>query len=172
MDTPSRKPARETSSASTASYDDNDGFVRVRGGRDHNLQNVDVDLPRDALVVFSGVSGSGKSSLAFSTLYAEAQRRFFESVSPYARRLIDQAGVPDGDSIEGLPPAVALRQQRGVASTRSSVGSITTLNNLVCMLYSRAGAYPRGKPMLHAEDFSPNTPQGRLSAMPRLGLRV
>ncbi|MEB0077652.1 excinuclease ABC subunit UvrA [Pseudomonas sp. CCI3.2] len=136
------------------------GFVRVRGAREHNLKNVDVDIPRDALVVFTGVSGSGKSSLAFSTLYAEAQRRYFESVAPYARRLIDQVGVPDVDSIEGLPPAVALQQQRGTPSTRSSVGSVTTLSSLVRMLYSRAGSYPAGQPMLYAEDFSPNTPQG------------
>ncbi|APC21561.1 hypothetical protein BME99_19485 [Pseudomonas protegens] len=94
----------------------------MRGAREHNLKNVDVDIPRDALVVFSGVSGSGKSSLAFSTLYAEAQRRYFESVAPYARRLIDQVGVPDVDRIDGLPPAVALQQQRGTPSTRSSVG--------------------------------------------------
>ncbi len=79
-----------------------DGFVRVRGAREHNLKNVDLDIPRDALVVFTGVSGSGKSSLAFGTLYAEAQRRYLESVSPYARRLIDQVGVPDVDSIEGF----------------------------------------------------------------------
>ncbi|CAN5298962.1 excinuclease ABC subunit UvrA [soil metagenome] len=137
-----------------------DGFVRVRGAREHNLRNVDVDIPRDSLVVFTGVSGSGKSSLAFGTLYAEAQRRYFESVAPYARRLIDQVGVPDVDSIEGLPPAVALQQQRGTPSTRSSVGSVTTLSSLVRMLYSRAGRYPRGQPMLFAEDFSPNTPQG------------
>ncbi|RYF40922.1 MAG: excinuclease ABC subunit A, partial [Comamonadaceae bacterium] len=136
------------------------GFVRVRGAREHNLKNVDVDIPRDALVVFTGVSGSGKSSLAFGTLYAEAQRRYLESVSPYARRLIDQAGVPDVDSIEGLPPAVALQQQRGTPSTRSSVGSVTTLSSHLRMLYSRAGHYPAGQPMLYAEDFSPNTPQG------------
>ncbi|EZP29375.1 excinuclease ABC subunit UvrA [Pseudomonas sp. RIT288] len=136
------------------------GMVRVRGAREHNLKNVDVDIPRDALVVFTGVSGSGKSSLAFSTLYAEAQRRYFESVAPYARRLIDQVGVPDVDSIEGLPPAVALQQQRGTPSTRSSVGSVTTLSSLIRMLYSRAGSYPSGQPMLYAEDFSPNTPQG------------
>ncbi|WP_367257050.1 excinuclease ABC subunit A [Pseudomonas sp. stari2] len=142
------------SSSSTA------GMVRVRGAREHNLQNVDVDIPRDALVVFTGVSGSGKSSLAFSTLYAEAQRRYFESVAPYARRLIDQVGVPDVDSIDGLPPAVALQQQRGTPSTRSSVGSVTTLSSLIRMLYSRAGSYPPGQPMLYAEDFSPNTPQG------------
>lgn len=134
--------------------------VRVRGAREHNLKDVDVDIPRDALVVFSGVSGSGKSSLAFGTLYAEAQRRYLESVSPYARRLIDQAGVPDVDSIEGLPPAVALQQQRGAPSTRSSVGSVTTLSSLLRLLYSRAGSYPPGQPMLYAEDFSPNTPQG------------
>lgn len=145
------------------------GMVRVRGAREHNLKNVDVDIPRDALVVFTGVSGSGKSSLAFSTLYAEAQRRYFESVAPYARRLIDQVGVPDVDSIEGLPPAVALQQQRGTPSTRSSVGSVTTLSSLIRMLYSRAGSYPSGQPMLYAEDFSPNTPQGACAECHGLG---
>ena len=136
------------------------GYVRVRGAREHNLRDVDVDIPRDALVVFTGVSGSGKSSLAFSTIYAEAQRRYFESVAPYARRLIDQVGVPDVDAIEGLPPAVALQQQRGTPSARSSVGSVTTLSSSIRMLYSRAGSYPAEQPMLYAEDFSPNTPQG------------
>jgi excinuclease ABC subunit A len=136
------------------------GMVRVRGAREHNLKNVDVDIPRNALVVFTGVSGSGKSSLAFGTLYAEAQRRYFESVSPYARRLIDQVGVPDVDSIEGLPPAVALQQQRGTASARSSVGSVTTISSSLRMLFSRAGTYPPRQPMLYAEDFSPNTVQG------------
>ncbi|WP_407309937.1 excinuclease ABC subunit A [Pseudomonas sp. nanlin1] len=136
------------------------GYVQVRGAREHNLKNVDVDIPRDALVVFTGVSGSGKSSLAFGTLYAEAQRRYFESVAPYARRLIDQVGVPDVDRIDGLPPAVALQQQRGTPSTRSSVGSVTTLGSAVRMLYSRVGEYPKGQSLLYAEDFSPNTPQG------------
>ncbi|MEW5666033.1 excinuclease ABC subunit UvrA [Pseudomonas putida] len=136
------------------------GFIRVRGAREHNLKNIDVDIPRGALVVFTGVSGSGKSSLAFSTLYAEAQRRYFESVAPYARRLIDQVGVPDVDAIDGLPPAVALQQQRGTPSARSSVGSVTTLSSSIRMLYSRAGHYPAGQAMLYAEDFSPNTPQG------------
>ncbi|MDB5820064.1 MAG: excinuclease subunit UvrA [Rhizobacter sp.] len=145
-----------------ASIDRSDtrNFVRVRGAREHNLKNVDVDVPRNALVVFTGVSGSGKSSLAFGTLYAEAQRRYFESVAPYARRLIDQVGVPDFDSIDGLPPAVALQQQRGTASARSSVGSVTTLSSSIRMLYSRAGIYPPEQPMLYAEDFSPNTAQG------------
>ena len=137
-----------------------DGFIRVRGAREHNLKNVDVEIPRDALVVFTGVSGSGKSSLAFGTLYAEAQRRYLESVSPYARRLFQQMTVPDVDAVDGLPPAVALQQQRGAPTTRSSVGSVTTLSNLLRMLYSRAGVYPRGQPILYAESFSPNTPEG------------
>lgn len=96
--------------------------VRLRGARVHNLKKVNVDISRNALVVFTGISGSGKSSLAFGTLYAEAQRRYFESVSPYARRLMDQIAVPDVDSIEGLPPAVALQQQRGATSSRSACG--------------------------------------------------
>jgi excinuclease ABC subunit A len=136
------------------------GFVRVRGAREHNLKNVDLVIPRDALVVFTGVSGSGKSSLAFGTLYAEAQRRYLESVSPYARRLFHQMAVPEVDEIDGLPPAVALQQQRGSPTTRSSVGSVTTLSNLLRMLYSRAGDYPRNQPLLYAESFSPNTPEG------------
>ncbi|WP_076999402.1 excinuclease ABC subunit UvrA [Variovorax sp. KK3] len=146
-----------------------DPCVRVRGAREHNLKNVDVDLPRDALVVFSGVSGSGKSSLAFGTLYAEAQRRYLESVAPYARRLIDQAGVPEFDSITGLPPAVALQQQRATPSARSSVGSVTTISNSLRMLYSRAGTYPPRQPMLYAEDFSPNTVQGACPTCHGLG---
>ena len=113
-----------------------DALVRVSGAREHNLRNVDLSVPRDSLVVFTGVSGSGKSSLAFGTLYAESQRRYLESVAPYARRLIDQAGVPDVDSITGMPPAVALQQQRGGRSARSTVGSITTVSSLVRMLYS------------------------------------
>src|SRR4051812_35720782 len=138
----------------------NDRFVRVRGARVHNLRNVDVDIPRNAFVVFTGVSGSGKSSLAFGTLYAEAQRRYLESVAPYARRLFDQMSVPKVDRIDGLPPAVALQQQRGSPTTRSSVGSVSTLSNLLRMLYSRAGKYPPGQAQLHGEAFSTNSPEG------------
>ena len=145
------------------------GFVRVRGAREHNLKNIDVEIPRDALVVFTGVSGSGKSSLAFGTLYAEAQRRYLESVSPYARRLFHQMAVPEVDAIEGLPPAVALQQQRGTPTTRSSVGSVTTLSNLVRMLYSRAGDYPAGQGIIYAEAFSPNTPEGACPTCHGLG---
>ncbi|HTV02785.1 MAG TPA: hypothetical protein VMF13_19705, partial [Luteitalea sp.] len=146
-----------------------DAMVRVRGAREHNLKDVDVDIPRDALVVFTGVSGSGKSSLAFGTLYAEAQRRYLESVSPYARRLFHQLGVPDVDEIEGLPPAVALQQQRGAPTTRSSVGSVTTLSNLLRMLYSRAGDYPPGLAQVHGDQFSPNTPHGACPGCHGLG---
>jgi excinuclease ABC subunit A len=155
---PSQQPADQFS-----------GFVRVRGAREHNLKNVDVDIPRDALVVFTGVSGSGKSSLAFGTLYAEAQRRYLESVSPYARRLFHQMAVPEVTSIEGLPPAVALQQQRGAPSTRSSVGSVTTLSNLLRMLYSRAGDYPAGQGIIYAEAFSPNTAEGACPTCHGLG---
>jgi excinuclease ABC subunit A len=136
------------------------GFVKVRGAREHNLKDIDVDIPRDSLVVFTGISGSGKSSLAFGTLYAEAQRRFLESVSPHARALFRQLTVPDVDSIDGLPPAIALQQQRGSPTSRSSVGSVTTLANLVRMLYSRAGDYLPGQQIVYAEGFSPNTPEG------------
>ncbi|WP_242929190.1 excinuclease ABC subunit UvrA [Pontibacter vulgaris] len=145
------------------------GFVNVRGARENNLKNVNLTIPRDALVVFTGVSGSGKSSLAFGTLYAEAQRRYLESVSPYARRLFHQMAVPEVDTIEGLPPAVALQQQRGTPTTRSSVGSVTTLSNLLRMLYSRAGDYPRGQSIIYAEAFSPNTAEGACPTCHGLG---
>ncbi|MFJ6934508.1 ABC transporter [Streptomyces sp. NPDC101132] len=137
-----------------------DPFVRVRGAREHNLRGVDVDIPRDALTVFTGVSGSGKSSLAFGTIYAEAQRRYFESVAPYARRLIHQVGAPKVGEITGLPPAVSLEQRRSTAGTRSSVGTVTMLSNSLRMLYSRAGDYPAGAERLDSDAFSPNTAAG------------
>jgi excinuclease ABC subunit A len=153
-------PKTENRYARKAASNDRTGMVHVRGAREHNLKDINVDIPRDALVVFTGVSGSGKSSLAFGTLYAEAQRRYLESVAPYARRLFHQLGVPQVDAIDGLPPAVALQQQRGTPTTRSSVGSVTTLSNLLRMLYSRAGDYPPGHEHLNADSFSPNTPAG------------
>jgi excinuclease ABC subunit A len=145
------------------------GFVKVKGARENNLKNVALQIPRDVIVVFTGVSGSGKSSLAFGTLYAEAQRRYLESVSPYARRLFNQMSIPEVDEIEGLPPAIALQQQRGSSSTRSSVGSVTTLSNLLRMLYSRAGDYPAGQSIIYAEAFSPNTPEGACQQCHGLG---
>ncbi|MET9346591.1 excinuclease ABC subunit UvrA [Streptomyces termitum] len=146
-----------------------DPFVRVRGAREHNLRNVDVDIPRDTLTVFTGVSGSGKSSLAFGTVYAEAQRRYFESVAPYARRLIHQIGAPKVGEITGLPPAVSLEQRRSTPSARSSVGTVTTLSNSLRMLLSRAGDYPAGAPRLDSDAFSPNTAAGACPSCHGLG---
>lgn len=137
-----------------------DPFVRVRGAREHNLRGVDVDVPRDVLAVFTGVSGSGKSSLAFGTIYAEAQRRYVESVAPYARRLIHQVGAPKVGEITGLPPAVSLQQRRAAPTSRSSVGTVTTLSNSLRMLFSRAGDYPAGAERLDSDAFSPNTAAG------------
>ncbi|MDQ1216692.1 excinuclease ABC subunit UvrA [Microbacterium arborescens] len=138
-----------------------DAFVRVRGARENNLRNVDVDVPRDAIVAFTGVSGSGKSSLAFGTIFTEAQRRYLESVAPYARRLIQQGHNPHVESITGLPPAVALQQRRGAPSSRSSVGTVTTLSNSLRMLFSRAGTFPEdATTRLDSDAFSPNTAAG------------
>lgn len=137
-----------------------DPYVRVRGAREHNLKGVDVDIPRDVLAVFTGVSGSGKSSLAFGTIYAEAQRRYFESVAPYARRLIHQVGAPKVAEISGLPPAVSLQQRRSAPTSRSSVGTVTNLSNSLRMLFSRAGDYPPGAGRLDSDAFSPNTAAG------------
>ncbi|MEY9996354.1 excinuclease ABC subunit A [Streptomyces sp. V4I8] len=137
-----------------------DPYVRVRGAREHNLQGVDVDIPRDVLTVFTGVSGSGKSSLAFGTIYAEAQRRYFESVAPYARRLIHQVGAPKVGEISGLPPAVSLQQRRSAPTSRSSVGTVTNLSNSLRMLFSRAGDHPPGAERLDSDAFSPNTAAG------------
>jgi excinuclease ABC subunit A len=136
------------------------GWIKVRGAREHNLRDVDVDLPRDCLVAFTGVSGSGKSSLAFGTVFAESQRRYFESVAPYARRLMSQVGAPEIDTIEGMPQAVALQQSRGAASVRSTLGTLSSLSDVLRLLYSRAGTYPEGAAHLPAPAFSASTATG------------
>ena len=143
--------------------------IRVRGARLHNLRDVDVDVPRDRLVAVTGVSGSGKSSLAFGTIHAEAQRRYFDSVAPFARRLIHQATNPQVRSVTGLPPAVALQQHRGGGNARSTVGTITTLSNTVRMLFSRTGSYPPGAERLDSDHFSPNTTVGACPECDGLG---
>ncbi|WP_414672301.1 excinuclease ABC subunit A [Leclercia sp. CFBP8987] len=122
------------------------------------------------MVVFTGISGSGKSSLAFDTLYAEAQRRFMESIAPHARRLIEQASAPDVDGIDGLPPAVALQQSRAGAQERSTVGSLTRISVTLRLLFSRAGLRPADVPFLPAESFSPNNPQGACPACQGMGM--
>ncbi|MEV7992469.1 excinuclease ABC subunit UvrA [Streptomyces sp. NPDC086077] len=149
--------------------DPHDPYVRVRGAREHNLKGVDVAVPRDMVTVFTGVSGSGKSSLAFGTIYAEAQRRYFESVAPYARRLIHQVGAPKVGDITGLPPAVSLEQRRSAPTSRSSVGTVTNLSNSLRMLFSRAGDHPPGAERLDSDAFSPNTAAGACPQCQGLG---
>jgi excinuclease ABC subunit A len=114
-------------------------WIQVRGARVHNLKNIDVDLPRDRLVVLTGVSGSGKSSLAFDTIHAEGQRRYLECLSSYARQFLDQLERPDVDAIEGLPPTVAIDQRAGTANPRSTLGTVTEIHDYLRLLFARAG---------------------------------
>ncbi|MCW2631732.1 MAG: excinuclease subunit, partial [Pseudonocardia sp.] len=111
----------------------------VRGAREHNLRGVDLDLPRDALIVFTGLSGSGKSSLAFDTIFAEGQRRYVESLSAYARQFLGQMDKPDVDFIEGLSPAVSIDQKSTNRNPRSTVGTITEVYDYLRLLFARAG---------------------------------
>ena len=131
--------------------------IEVRDAHLHNLRNVDVDIPRGTLVAVTGVSGSGKSSLAFGTIHGEGQRRYLESVAPFARRLIGSAVDPQVGSVEGLPPTVALEQSTSGGGARSTVGTVSALSNSIRLLYSRAGGNPEG---LYSDSFSPNTPEG------------
>src|SRR6201981_4132648 len=111
----------------------------VKGAREHNLRSVDLDLPRDALVVFTGLSGSGKSSLAFDTIFAEGQRRYVESLSAYARQFLGQMDKPDVDFIDGLSPAVSIDQKSASRNPRSTVGTITEVYDYLRLLYARIG---------------------------------
>ncbi len=114
--------------------------IRVRGAKEHNLKNIDVDIPRDQLVVVTGLSGSGKSSLAFDTIFAEGQRKYMESLSAYARQFLDQLKKPDVDDIEGLPPTIAIEQRSGVHNPRSTVATSTEIYDYLRLLYARCGA--------------------------------
>src|ERR671919_493162 len=113
--------------------------IVVRNARQHNLKGIDLDLPRRALVVFTGPSGSGKSSLAFDTLYAEGQRRYAESLSTYARQFLERLDRPDVDSIEPVPPAIALEQKNGVRNARSTVGTQTEIHDSLRLLFAHGG---------------------------------
>jgi excinuclease ABC subunit A len=113
--------------------------IRIRGARTHNLKNVDLDLPRDRLIVVTGVSGSGKSSLAFDTLFAEGQRRYVESLSTYARQFLSMMEKPDVDLIEGLSPAISIEQKSTSHNPRSTVGTITEIYDYLRLLFARAG---------------------------------
>ncbi len=114
-------------------------FIRIRGARTHNLKNIDLDLPRDKLIVITGLSGSGKSSLAFDTIFAEGQRRYVESLSAYARQFLSMMEKPDIDHIEGLSPAISIEQKTTSHNPRSTVGTITEIYDYLRLLYARAG---------------------------------
>ena len=113
--------------------------ITIRGAREHNLKNIDVELPRDRLVVITGLSGSGKSSLAFDTIYAEGQRRYVESLSAYARQFLGQMDKPDVDSIEGLSPAISIDQKTTSRNPRSTVGTVTEIYDYLRLLWARVG---------------------------------
>src|ERR1700739_3518378 len=115
------------------------GFIRVRGAREHNLKNSDVAIPRNQLTVITGLSGSGKSSLAFDTIFAEAQRRYVESLSAYARQFLDQLERPEVDSIEGRSPSIAIEQKTTTRSPRSTVGTITEIYDYLRVVYASIG---------------------------------
>ncbi|MEW5728927.1 MAG: excinuclease ABC subunit A, partial [Pseudomonadota bacterium] len=115
------------------------GFIRVRGAREHNLKNIDIDIPRDKLVVITGLSGSGKSSLAFDTIYAEGQRRYVESLSAYARQFLELMQKPDVESIEGLSPAISIEQKTTSKNPRSTVGTVTEIYDYMRLLWARVG---------------------------------
>ena len=114
-------------------------FIKIRGARTHNLKNISLDLPRNQLTVITGLSGSGKSSLAFDTLYAEGQRRYVESLSAYARQFLQLMEKPDVDLIEGLSPAISIEQKATSHNPRSTVGTVTEIHDYLRLLYARAG---------------------------------
>ena len=114
-------------------------YIRIKGASEHNLKNIDIDIPRDKFVVVTGLSGSGKSSLAFDTLYAEGQRRYVESLSSYARQFLGQMDKPDVEYIEGLSPAISIDQKTTSKNPRSTVGTVTEVYDYLRLLYARIG---------------------------------
>src|SRR4051794_29109805 len=138
----------------------------VRGAREHNLRNVSVELPRDKLIVFTGLSGSGKSSLAFDTIYAEGQRRYVESLSAYARQFLGQMDKPDVDFIEGLSPAISIDQKSASRNPRSTVGTITEVYDYLRLLYARIGVAHCPEHHVRLERQSPQQIVDRLADLP------
>ena len=116
-------------------------YLSIRGAREHNLKNVDLDLPRDSLIVMTGLSGSGKSSLAFDTIYAEGQRRYVESLSAYARQFLEMMQKPDVDQIDGLSPAISIEQKTTSRNLRSTVGTVIEIYDYMCLLWARVGVF-------------------------------
>jgi excinuclease ABC subunit A len=125
-------------------------FITIKGAREHNLKNIDIEIPRDTFTVITGLSGSGKSSLAFDTIYAEGQRRYIESLSAYARQFLDMLEKPDVDLIEGLSPAISIEQKSTTGNPRSTVGTVTEIYDYLRLLFARVGkphCYNCGKPV-------------------------
>src|SRR5512136_3468709 len=137
----------------------------VRGARAHNLKNIDVELPRDKLIVITGLSGSGKSSLAFDTIYAEGQRRYVESLSAYARQFLERMEKPEVDRIEGVCPAIAIRQKNSLRNPRSTVSTTTEIHDYLRLLYARIGRTFCRKCGLEVERESPEVVARRLAAL-------
>ncbi|MEL6469684.1 MAG: hypothetical protein AAFQ74_08155, partial [Cyanobacteria bacterium J06623_4] len=133
------KGPQDTGPQDTIDLSDTKNLIRIRGARQHNLKDVSLDLPRDKMIVFTGVSGSGKSSLAFDTIFAEGQRRYVESLSAYARQFLGQVDKPDVDAIEGLSPAISIDQKSTSHNPRSTVGTVTEIYDYLRLLYGRAG---------------------------------
>ncbi len=139
MQKPTRKPRGASELAKTIAVGEAHRTIHVRGAREHNLKNVDLEIPRDALVVFTGLSGSGKSSLAFDTIYAEGQRRYVESLSAYARQFLEMMQKPDVDHIDGLSPAISIEQKTTSKNPRSTVGTVTEIYDYLRLLFARVG---------------------------------
>ncbi|HSS86605.1 MAG TPA: excinuclease ABC subunit A, partial [Reyranella sp.] len=141
-------------------------FISVRGAREHNLKNVDLDLPRDRLVVITGLSGSGKSSLAFDTIYAEGQRRYVESLSAYARQFLEMMQKPDVDQIDGLSPAISIEQKTTSKNPRSTVGTVTEVYDYLRLLFARVGVPYSPATGLPIESQTVSQMVDRVKAMP------
>src|SRR3974390_2854775 len=139
--------------------------IRIRGAREHNLKNIDVDLPRDSLVVITGLSGSGKSSLAFDTIYAEGQRRYVESLSAYARQFLELMSKPDVDLIEGLSPAISIEQKTTSRNPRSTVGTVTEIHDYMRLLWARVGVPYSPAPGLPIESQTVSQMVDKLAAI-------
>src|SRR5882672_4715606 len=133
------KSARQKAPASRRPSPDSARVISIRGAREHNLKNVDLEIPRDQLVVFTGLSGSGKSSLAFDTIYAEGQRRYVESLSAYARQFLEMMQKPDVDQIDGLSPAISIEQKTTSRNPLSTVGTVTEIYDYMRLLWARIG---------------------------------
>ena len=140
--------------------------ISIRGAREHNLKNVDVEIPRDTLTVMTGLSGSGKSSLAFDTIYAEGQRRYVESLSAYARQFLELMQKPDVDHIEGLSPAISIEQKTTSRNPRSTVGTVTEIYDYLRLLFARVGV-----PYSPATGLADRKPDGQPDGRPHPGAR-